>query len=98
MPDEAAIRECYEETGIKPLKLQKLIKFHPGLDTVYCPHYLYYTNKISNKRRILKENQEEIMESVWLSLNDCMKLINNSEIKDGFTIMGIMAYKIKLNN
>lgn len=75
-----------------------MLTFHPGLDTVYCPNYLFFTDKISDEVKKVEPNAKEILESIWVPLNDCIQLIFSGEILDGFTVTGLMAYKIQCNN
>ena len=49
-PAEAALRECFEETGIQCTHPQPLLFFHMSVDTIYNPTHLflftsYYPNR-----------------------------------------------------
>ena len=95
---EAAIRECFEETGVKCLETQPLLFFHSGLDSVFSPNHLFLSTRISDLVEERELNPKEILESVWVPLEDCLQMIAKGEIQDGFTIAGLMAYKLRLQN
>ncbi len=91
-PESAAIRECFEETGIKCSNLKPLISYHPSLDIEKCYTYVF-----------LSENCNELSEDdsdrrVWISLSRCIDMIFEGKIVDSLTIITILAYNTKINS
>lgn len=92
-----ATRELEEETGYKASEIKKLGQIYtaPG----YCTEvlHIYYAKglKPGNHNR---EEGEQGMEILELSLNEIEKMINQGEITDAKTIVGIHYVKNLLNH
>lgn len=92
-----ATRELEEETGYKTSEIKKLGQIYtaPG----YCTEvlHIYYAKglKPGNHNR---EEGEQGMEILELSLNEIEKMINQGEITDAKTIVGIHYVKNLLNH
>ncbi len=92
-----ATRELEEETGYKATEIKKLGQIYtaPG----YCTEvlHIYYAKglKPGNHNR---EEGEQGMEILELSLNEIEKMINQGEITDAKTIVGIHYVKNLLNH
>ncbi len=91
--EEAAIRECFEETGVLVDDVRPLIFFQPGLDTLNNPTYIFVSKKFQEKSR---ENvkTKEIEEHVWLPISTCLEMVFNQQIVDSLTVIGILALQI----
>lgn len=90
--EEAAVRECLEETGMRCTNLQTLVTFHPGLDTIQNPTSLFYTTEfevIDDKPSDLRE----VVDHVWLSRKRCLELIAEGNISDSLSIIGLLSYE-----
>ncbi len=87
---EAAIRECFEETGVKSSKLKKLISYDPDLEYTKNHTTVYYSNTI-NEISNCKDNK-----SKWIKFKKCLKMIQNGKIRDSLSIISIFAYFVKI--
>jgi len=91
-PEGAAIRECFEETGVKCVNLQKLMDYHSSLDIEKCYTYVF-----------LSENFKELSEDdsnrrVWIPLSRCIDMVFEREIVDSLSILALLAYNTRLNS
>ena len=93
-PEQAAIRECYEETGIRVSSAIPLTKFHSGLDIHDSLTCIYYSDKINNTP--IKKSKKYI----WIPIKECFQMISNEKIIDNLSIIAILSYisKYKCNN
>jgi ADP-ribose pyrophosphatase len=88
-PEGSAIRECMEETGVMTNNLKSLIEYDPDLEYTKNHTYVFYTEEIQNI------NPTEKKELKWVSLNKCLKMIENGIITDSLSIIAIMTYQLK---
>ncbi len=85
-PEEAAIRECEEETGYKPAVLKKLIRYaqaegySSGFTTLFMGTSLKHTGKT-------KLDSTEFLELVSLPYPELMSLVKTNQIVDSKTIL-----------
>ncbi|HOX95841.1 MAG TPA: NUDIX hydrolase [Candidatus Woesebacteria bacterium] len=93
-PEVCAIREVFEETGIKikPDNLQNIMNFYlsPGGSTeIICLYYAPITSKKTKGKGggLSKENED--IKCHWVSLYDASLMLSNNEIKDAKTIIAI---------
>jgi ADP-ribose pyrophosphatase len=93
-PQEAAARECLEETGVRCRKLDSLIVYYPGLDNLNNPTTLFYTEDFDEVRRFAS-NHSEVVEIAWKPLDECLAMIFSGEILDALTVAGILAYRAR---
>jgi ADP-ribose pyrophosphatase len=96
-PEECAIRELEEETGMVPGKITKLgaIATTPG----FCTEILHiYMAENLKKGQLNREEGEFGMSLLKLNLDEVERKIINGEIFDGKTLAGILYYKLKLNH
>ena len=85
-PEDAAMRECFEETGVRCQKIKPLIKYHLGLDTVKNYTYIFHTEDIIT---IPEENHDR---GVWIRFVDCIDMVFNQKITDSLSILAILTY------
>jgi len=90
-PDSAAIRECYEETGILCKEVKPLLFFHLGLDITDNPTYLFFSENYSICGKT-KLDQHEVVDIEWISLERCLEMVFRQEILDTLSILSILAY------
>jgi len=90
--EDAVIRECFEETGVVCQKLEKMVMYYPGLDNVenetsvfYCKTYVIDS---------FTPNDDEVVATEWIHIDDCLELIRKGAILDSLTINAILAYKV----
>jgi len=91
-PEEAIKRECFEETGILMKNLQPLVEYYPGLDNVDNKTNIYYSEEIEKTRKFQAEIGE-VVEILWVPLQNCLKRIYQGQLIDALTIIGVLAYQ-----
>lgn len=89
--EQAAIRECFEETGIRCRTVQPLIVFHPGLDTLRNPTHIFRTSdfEILSSR---PSHGGEVAETVWIPLAECLSMIAEGKIVDSLSLIALLSY------
>ena len=90
--EDAAVRECLEETGVRCLNPHPLIFYHVGMDTTYSPTHIFLSDQISDQLEPQEIHQEEVSGLQWVPLTQCLDMIFAGEIVDSFTITGILAH------
>ena len=88
-PEEAAIRECFEETAVRCKNLKPLIAYDPDLEYTRNHTHVFYTHEIEDEQTQLSGKHK------WLSFNDCLKMIEQGIITDSMSIITFLAYKVK---
>ena len=88
-PEEAAIRECFEETGVRCSNLKPLITYDPDLEYSRNHTHVFYSHDTENAKTQLSEKHK------WLPFNDCLEMIEQGIITDSLSIITIFAYKVK---
>ena len=91
-PEDAAIRECLEETGILCNEIQPLITFEPGLDITKNRTYIFNATNISITGSLDKESHE-VDHTEWVPIDQCTQMIFQGDIVDGLSIVAILAYQ-----
>lgn len=90
--EEAARRECLEETGIYCHDLKPLIMFHPGLDTLYNPTHLFHTQTFDHKAVPELVHKDEVCGHEWVPLERCIAMISSQTIVDSLSVVALLAY------
>lgn len=93
-PQDAAIRECFEETGVECRHLQALAGYHPGMDVFCNPTYLYYSTDVREGASAAL-HQGETVDMAWFPLEEALGMILSMHIVDAFTMIGILTYKLR---
>lgn len=89
--DSAVIRECEEETGYKPKKVQTLLTYahavgySTGYVTLFLSDDLEYTGQI-------QRDSTEFLEIVHMPFANLQKLVRRNEIIDSKTILSTHLY------
>ena len=91
-PEEAAIRECHEESGIRCQKLQPLTFYHPGLDANHNPSHLFWTSEFDDSEE-RPNTPDEVVAREWVSLERCDQLLSSGDLVDAFTMIAILSYQ-----
>lgn len=91
-PVQAAMRECYEETGVKVKHAKELLSYHPSLDI-----WNNYT-AIFISQEIEKVDEDKAEKRMWINCNDCFEMVFNGEIQDSLSIITLLAYFYRNNN
>ncbi|OPY03897.1 MAG: ADP-ribose pyrophosphatase [Syntrophorhabdus sp. PtaB.Bin184] len=91
MPEDAAIRECFEETGVLCSRLNHLVSYNPSLDNLFNPTHIFLSSnfEVTDKDYL---NEGEVVGCRWLDLEECFRMISSSEISDTFTMIAVFAY------
>lgn len=92
LPATAAVRECLEETGVLCQHPRPLLSFHPGLDTLYNPTHLFYSDECECVGSADTSHRDQGMESVWLPLVKCREMIFAGEIVDSLSIIALLTF------
>jgi ADP-ribose pyrophosphatase len=79
--EEAAIRECREEVGIRPKKLTKLATVFPNPNQANWNAHLYFCEDFEASELRLND-PSEVIEKILMPIADLDKLIRSQEIID----------------
>jgi 8-oxo-dGTP pyrophosphatase MutT (NUDIX family) len=90
--EEAVIRECLEETGIRCRNLTPIFEYIAGVDTIDSPAHIYVSNDFEEEGDF---DHQEISEIKWVPYRDCLDMVLSGEVKDIFTIIGFFIYGYK---
>ena len=90
--EEAARRECMEETGILCRVLKPLLMFHPGLDTLYNSTHLFHTRDFEEKTEVDGLHGNEVCGCDWVPLDKCIAMILSREIADSLSVIALLSY------
>lgn len=90
-PEAAAARELEEETGWKPMQLNKLYSFYtsPGFADEII--HLYFTDELVRGTESLDE--DEFLDCFSLSLEEAWQYVREGRIQDAKTIMAVSAWQ-----
>lgn len=93
-PLECAVRELEEETGYKCGNIELLTKFYtsPGFSNELL--YVYMATDLADG--VVNLDEGEFLESYEMEFSKVVKMVENGEIEDGKTVIGIMMAKNKL--
>ncbi|MBC7321016.1 NUDIX hydrolase [bacterium] len=92
-PEECAVRELREETGLSPMNLIKLgeIFVSPGYSTEKI--YLFYADRFVPSP--LPKDKDEFIELGEFALDTFREMIEEGEIKDSKTLSAFCLYLLK---
>jgi len=96
-PEQAAIRECAEETGLLCRNLKPLIKFELGLETIHNPSWVFYTDDFEVSEG-MSQDPREVVQSHWVPVDDCIDMIFAQQISSSFSIVALLAYQAIRHN
>ena len=88
-PEDTAIRECFEETGVRCSNLKPLITYDPDLEYTRNHTHVFYSHDTEDTQAQLSGKHK------WLPFNDCLNMIEQGIITDSLSIITILAYKVK---
>ena len=92
-PYDAALREFEEETGNKAESLEHLIDIYPTCGYSSEVIYLYLAKDYVKTNTNFDE--DEVIETEYIPLNDVLEMINSGKIKDAKTICALSTYLIR---
>jgi len=90
--EEAAVRECREETGIVCRNIRPLMQFHQGLDAVHNLTHIFYTKEFT-ETNVKDSDPKESTEHHWVPINQCVEMIFSRKIADSFSISSLLAFR-----
>lgn len=90
-PEQAAIRECFEETGIRCRELVPLLSYRLGLDTLDNPTHLFMCTDFSVERDGAPEGSE-VSGQEWVPVDRCIEMAFDGRISDSFTILALLSF------
>lgn len=86
-PDQAAARECLEETGFRCSDLHSLIDYHAGLDIWRNFTRVFYACDCQ------EVSAERASHRVWVPLVQCIEMVFAQQIVDSMSIIALLAYQ-----
>jgi ADP-ribose pyrophosphatase len=87
-PEEGAARELEEELGVVAGKMEKLTEFFVSPGFVEEKMWLYLATELTETEQRLED--DEILDIVRVSFTRAFEMIEDGEIEDAKTIIGIM--------
>jgi ADP-ribose pyrophosphatase len=96
--EDAARRECLEETGVLCGLTCPLLTFQQGLDTSNNPTYLYYTRSFEVLTADFEVRSNEVVGREWIPLAKCLEMIASGKIVDSLSVIALLAYNTLANN
>ena len=79
--EEAAIRECREEVGLVPKKIEKLNMFYPNPARTDWPAYVFYCEEFEFSKLEISDPSENV-ETVVMPTQEFKKLVDEQQIVD----------------
>lgn len=95
-PMDSAYRELEEETGYQACKLEKVVSFYTSPGFANEEIHLYWATGL--KKGTFHPDEDEFVELVELSLDECFKRIETGEICDAKTIFAIYYWKNRVES
>ncbi len=95
-PESAVRRECLEEAGVAVRSLVPLLSYHLGLDTLWNPTYLFYTEDFEELQHLPAKG--EVAERAWVSLPRVREMIRRGEIQDSMSLLALLALQMRLQD
>ena len=90
--EQAAIRECLEETGYRCNSLSFLVSFEPGLETLSNPTKIFISQDFKKEKPI---NESETIEVRWFKLEKLKTLMSEGFFCDSLTLTGLQSFFLK---
>jgi len=92
-PEQAVVRECIEETGVRCEGLEKLLTYYPGLDNFNNRTTLFSSARCEVVAPF-RPDPAEVVEIRWMPLQECLEMVFQGEILDALTVAGLLAYQV----
>ena len=94
--EQAAIRECLEETGLLCRNVKPVLRFDLGLDTIHNPSWIFYSDDFEDTGNACADPREAVQWH-WVTLDDCINMIFSQQISGSFSIVALLAYQALRN-
>jgi 8-oxo-dGTP pyrophosphatase MutT (NUDIX family) len=89
-PEQTAIRECREEAGIAPGKIEKLAMFYPNPARADWPAHVFYCEDFAASEFKLNDPSENI-ERVLMPTSEFKKMVDEQKIVDPMLLIAWYA-------
>jgi 8-oxo-dGDP phosphatase len=89
--EQAAQRECTEETGYRCSNLRKIAEYYPGLDNFNNRTTVYVSTTIEQVAEF-SSDPAEVVEIRWFPLAEALRMAAQGEILDGMTVVGLFGH------
>ena len=90
-PEQAALRECREETGLRCTRVERLVHYLPGMDNL-LNHTDVFVALDAEETGEFEVDAGEVVERRWVPLDEALSLVESGGIACGMTIMGLLTY------
>ncbi len=94
-PEEAAIRECLEETGARCRELAPLIQYQVA-ENIENPTYVFQTRQCVMTKT--GRDAREVERPAWVPLERCLRMVFGGEIVDSLSVIALLAYQVASTN
>ena len=94
-PEQTALRELKEETGIVGKKAQHLFDVYPSPGYTDEVIKIYKVSEFYESESCLDD--DEFLRAVWIEKSQVIQMMKNGEIKDGKTLIALL-YALKLSD
>jgi ADP-ribose pyrophosphatase len=95
-PEESALRELKEETGIIAKKLTELMRLHLSNSATDELAIVYLAKDLSFEDS--EPEESEVLQVKKMHINDAFKMVNEGKITDAISVAAIMKVWMDLNN
>lgn len=96
IPEKAAVRELFEETGYKPGKINHICSFYPSNGISNEKMNLYEAKNLSkDKSHTYNELLETDIQIKIFEANELQNMLDNNVITDAVTIIAIQHFLLK---
>ncbi|SME98796.1 ADP-ribose pyrophosphatase [Tistlia consotensis] len=90
-PEQAALRECREETGLVCRRVERLVHYLPGMDNLLNHTDIFVALDVEDSGGFAAD-AGEVVERRWVPLDEALGLAESGGIHCGMTIMGLLSY------
>jgi 8-oxo-dGTP pyrophosphatase MutT (NUDIX family) len=94
--EEAARRECFEETGVLCANLAPLHTFEPGLDTLRNTTYLFRASQFVDQG--LQVGANEVTARRWVPVDRCLDMIRSGHIVDSMSTIALLYLALNMKS
>lgn len=91
--EDAARRECLEETGIWCEHLEPFFRSRAGEDTLDTDTSVYYCDRPTPKTEFVPK-KSEVLGIGWVPFDDCLSAIRTGEIVNLCTVAAVLRYRM----
>lgn len=88
-PEATAVRELEEEAGLIAENVSLMYKIYPTPGYTDEIIYIYKVDKVSQGKT--RFDEDEMLDSVWVDLDEAYRMVDSGEIKDAKTIIALLT-------